>query len=122
MNEIVERPIVFFLTAGQGSDYTEARAPVNSLPAVGWLLADREYDADWFRKTVLDTGIARSIPQRKSRDKPIKDDKRRYKWRKRMGIMFGSLKNWRRIATQHDRYPKVFLSAIALAATFLFWL
>ena len=33
VNEIVGRPIVFFLTAGQVSDYTEARAPVNSLPA-----------------------------------------------------------------------------------------
>ncbi|MEQ3726634.1 MAG: IS5/IS1182 family transposase, partial [Tateyamaria sp.] len=27
-----------------------------------------------------------------------------------------------RIATRYDRCPKVFLSAIALAATILFWL
>ena len=33
VNEIVGRPIVFFLTAGQVSDYTEARVPANSLPA-----------------------------------------------------------------------------------------
>ncbi len=37
-------------------------------------------------------------------------------------IMFGRLKDWRRIATRYDRCPKVFLSAIALAATVLFWL
>ena len=122
VNEIVGRPIVFFLTAGQVSDFTEARAPVNSLPTADWLLADRGYDADWFRKTVVDRGITRCIPQRKSRDKPIKDDKQRYKRRKRMEIIFGSLKNWWRIAPQYDRCLKVFLSAIALAATFLFWL
>jgi transposase len=32
------------------------------------------------------------------------------------------LKDWRRIATRYDRCPKVFLSAIALAATVVFWL
>ena len=34
----------------------------------------------------------------------------------------GRLKDWRRIATRYDRCPKVFLSAIALAATVMFWL
>jgi transposase len=37
-------------------------------------------------------------------------------------IMFGRLKDWRRIATRYDRCPKVFLSAIARAATVIFWL
>ena len=36
--------------------------------------------------------------------------------------MFGHLKDWRRIATRYYRCPTVFLSAIALAATVLFWL
>jgi IS30 family transposase len=58
------------------------------------------------------------IPGRKSRSKPIKYDKRR----NRIEIMFGRLKNWRRVATRYDRCPKVFLSAVALAATVMFWL
>lgn len=37
-------------------------------------------------------------------------------------IIFGSLKDWKRVATRYDRLPTVFLSAIALAATVLFWL
>ncbi|NCO22984.1 MAG: transposase, partial [Rhodobacterales bacterium] len=57
-------------------------------------------------------------PGRKSRAKPIKHDKRR----NRIEIMFGRLKDWRRVATRYDRCPKVFLSAIALAATIMFWL
>jgi len=36
--------------------------------------------------------------------------------------MFGRVKDWRRVATRYDRCPKVFTSAIALAATVLFWL
>lgn len=62
------------------------------------------------------------IPDRKSRRKPIKHEKRRYKRRNRMEIMFGRLKDWRRVATRYGRCPKVFLSAIALAATVMFWL
>ena len=36
--------------------------------------------------------------------------------------MFGRLKDWRRFASLYDRCRKVFLSAIALAVTVLFWL
>ena len=49
-------------------------------------------------------------------------DKRRYKRRNRIEIMFGRLKDWRRVATRYDRCPETGLSAIALAATVLFWL
>ncbi|WP_323042713.1 transposase [Gemmobacter sp.] len=62
------------------------------------------------------------VTGRKSRGKPVKHDKRRYKRRNRIEIMFGRLKDWRRVATRYDRCPKVFLSAIALAATVMFWL
>jgi hypothetical protein len=34
--------------------------------------------------------------------------------------MFGRLQDWRRVATRYDRCPKVFLSAVALAATVMF--
>jgi transposase len=84
--------------------------------------ANRGYDADWFRDALKDKGIKPCIPSRKSRSKPVKYDKRRYKRRNRIEIMFGRLKDWRRLATRYDRCPKVFLSAVALAATVLFWL
>ena len=122
VTDAVGRPIRFFMTAGQVSDYTGARALVSSLPAAEWLLGDRGYDADWFREDHENMGITPCIPGRKSRDKVIKYDKRRYKRRNRIEIMFGRLKDWRRVATRYDRCPKVFLSAIALAATVIFWL
>ncbi len=116
------RPLSLFITAGQVSDYTGARALLASLPDVDWLLADRGYDADWFRKALKDKVIRACIPGRKSRKKPVKYDKRRYKRRNRIEIMFGRLKDWRRVATRYDRCPNVFLSAITLAALVIFWL
>ena len=47
---------------------------------------------------------------------------RRYKRRNRIERLFGRLKDWRRVATRYDRSPTVFLSAIVLAATVIFWL
>lgn len=106
------------MTAGQVSDYTGAAALLGSLPKAEWLLADRRYDADWFRDALQDKRIRFRILDRKSRGKSIEHDKRR----NRIEIMFGRLKDWRRVAIRYDRCPKVFLSTVALAATVLFWL
>jgi len=116
------RPIRFTITAGQVSDYTGAALLLDDLPAANWLLADQGYDADWFREALVNKGTQPCIPGRKSRKKAIKYDKRRYKRRNRIERMFGKLKDWRRVATRYDRCPNVFISAIALAATVLYWL
>ncbi|QQX91222.1 IS5 family transposase [Gluconobacter sphaericus] len=116
------RPLSFFMTAGQISDYTGAAALLDSLPAAQWMLGDRGYDADWFRDALEEKGIKPCIPGRKSRGKPLKYDKRKYKRRNRIEIMFGRLKDWRRVATRYDRCPNVFFSAVCLAATVIFWL
>lgn len=91
------------MTAGQVSDYTGAAALLSSLPTAEWLIADRSYDADWFRDALKDKGIRPCIPGRKSRGKAVRYDKRQYKRRNRIEIMFGRLKDWRRIATRYDR-------------------
>ena len=51
------RPIRFFMTAGQVSDYMGAAALLRSLPGADWLIADRGHDADWFRDALKDKGI-----------------------------------------------------------------
>lgn len=61
-------------------------------------------------------------PGRKARKTTVKYDKRRYKRRNWIEIMFGRLEDWQGIATRYDRCPKVFFAAVALAATVLFWL
>ena len=86
------------------------------------MLGDRGYYANCLRYALQYTGIQPCITVRTSRLEPIKYDKRRYRCRSRIEIMFGRLKDWRRVATRYDRCPTVFLSAIALAATVIFWL
>jgi transposase len=86
------------------------------------LLADRGYDADWFRKALIDKGIEPCIPPRKSRKKKISYDRRLYKERHKIENMFGKLKDWRRIATRYDRQAHTFFSAICIAAIVIWWI
>ena len=111
-----------FLTAGQRSDYIGARALLNSLPRAKHMLADRGYDAGWYRQALVNKGIAPCIPSRKSRKVLIPHDATRYRDRHKIENGFARLKDWRRVATRYDRCPKVFLSACALAAIVIFWL
>ena len=62
------------------------------------------------------------VPSLKWGGKSIKHDRRRYRRRNRIEIMFGRLKDWRRIASRYDRSPKVSLSSVALAVPVLLWL
>jgi transposase len=111
-----------FLSAGQTSDDIGARTLVAGLPKADTLIADRGYDADWFRNALKDLGIAPCIPSRRGRKAPIPHDPDLYKRRHRIENSFARLKDWRRIATRYDRCPNVFFSACALAAVVLFWL
>jgi transposase len=45
-----------------------------------------------------------------------------YKQSHRIENLFARLKDWRRIATRYDRCGELFLSAICIAATVMFWL
>ena len=110
------------LSAGQTSDYIGARALLSQVPQAGALLADRGYDADWFRNTLIDRDIQPCIPSRKNRKVLIEHDAELYRKRHKIENMFARLKDWRRIATRYDRCPIPFLSACALAATVMFWL
>ena len=108
------RPIRFFITAGQVSEYAGAMALLNGLPDAKWLLADRGYDADWCREALSDRGTKPCIPGCKSHNKVISYDKRRSPRRNRIERMCGRLKDWRRVSTRYDRCPKVFVSALSL--------
>ena len=78
------------------------------------------YDADWLREALKNKKIPSCLLGRKSRGR-VKYDKRSYKRRNRIEIMFSRLKDWRPIVTRYDRRTKVFLSATPLAATVMFW-
>ena len=85
------------------------------------LLADKGYDGDRFRESLLVRGILPIIPPRSNRKVPEHPDYRRYKDRNRVERMFGKLKQQRRIATRYDKTLLSFESFLNLAATRL-WL
>ena len=86
------------------------------------MLADRGYDADWFRNALAERGITACIPSKINRRVHIPHDRSLYRQRHRIENMFARLKDWRRIHTRYDRCAHTFLSAIAFAAAFIFWL
>lgn len=104
------------------SDAKGALALLSDLPSARVLLADKGYDADWFREALKDKGITPCIPARRGRKNPASHDQALYRERHRIENLFARLKDWRRIATRYDRCGELFLSAICIAAIVMFWL
>jgi len=116
------KPLILLLTEGHVSDYHGAATVLPALPDADVLIADKGYDSDWFRQALAGLDIDPCIPGRSNRKKPVDYDPDLYKQRNRIERMFGRLKDWRRIATRYDRCAHTFMSAIAIAATVIFWL
>ena len=57
VTETIGWQIRFFMTAGEVSDFTGARALASKLQAAGWLLGNRGYDADQFCTALRPVGI-----------------------------------------------------------------
>ena len=110
------------LSEGQMSDFKGAALMIEALPNASTLLGDRGYDADWFRAALIAKGITPCIPSKSNRKVAIPHDTVLYRQRHKIEIMFGRLKDWRRIHTRYDRCAHTFFSAIAIAATIIFWL
>ncbi len=113
---------MMLLTEGQMSDHNGAFLLFSSLPNAKELLADKGYDSDWFRHALIQRGITPCIPPRSNRKVQYHYDKTLYRQRHKIEIMFGRLKDWRRVATRYDRCAHTFMSAICIAATFMFWI
>lgn len=122
MTDGVGRPVLLELTAGQTSDYKGARALIDKLPQAFELLADRGYDADWFREALIDKGITPCIPPKKNRKVHIPYDRTLYKKRHKIENTFGRLKDWRRISTRYDRCASTFRAAITIAVIVIWWI
>ena len=117
------KPLILLLTEGQVSDHEGARHVFAHLPSdTAALIADRGYDADWFRAALQERDIAPCIPPRANRVEPIAYDLDLYKRRNLVERMFGRLKDWRRISMRYDRCAHTFMSAICIAAVVMFWL
>lgn len=95
---------------------------LGALPRARELIADRGYDSNAFRAALAARGIAPCIPSKRNRKAPIPHDATLYRQRHRIEVMFGRLKDWRRVATRYDRCAHTFFAAITIAAIVIFWL
>ena len=87
-----------------------ARANAGNNNAANWLISDWP-DAYLFGALTELFGLGRNA-----------DAAILYKQRHRIENLFARLKDWRRIHTSYDRCAHTFLSAIAFAAAFIFWI
>lgn len=103
-------------------DAKGALALPSNLPPARMLWADKGHDADWFRETLEDKGIAACMSARRGRKKPASHNRKLYKQRHRIGNLLARLKDWRRIATRYDRCGELIFAVICIAATVMLWL
>ena len=85
-------------------------------------MADAAYDSDAIRRFLLERGILPVIPNNPTRKNHHPFDRNAYRGRNAIERAFCRLKDFRRIATRYDRRADVFLSAVCLAATVIWWL
>jgi transposase len=85
------------------------------------MLADKGYDGDSVRETLLLRGILPIIPSKANRRDPAPCDFSRYRDRNHVERLFNRLKQSRRIATRYDKTAASFLGFLCLAAAKL-WL
>jgi putative transposase len=116
------RPLLLHLAEGQTNDHKTAAAVLEQLPPARFLLADRAYSSAAFRQALMDRGITPCIPPHAKHRVQHSYDRHLSRQRHRIENLFARLKDWRRIHTRYDRCAHTFLSAIALAAVFIFWI
>nr|WP_244517804.1 transposase [Ancylobacter rudongensis] len=80
------------------------------------MLADKGYDSDDVRVSLLLQGILPVISPKANRRDAIACDFRAYKDRNRVERMFNKLKQFRRIATRYDKTAVSLLGFLVLAA------
>lgn len=109
------------MTPGQLGDIRAAIVLVAQAPAAKALAADCAYDARGFRLYLAERGTIPVIPNNPTRKHLKPFDPKLYKRRNIIERMFCRLKDWRRIATRYDKLAINFASAVALAATIIWW-
>jgi transposase len=122
ITDLLGRPIVLHLTPGNVADIRAAPVLLAAAGRFKRLIADRGYDADALRRALRNGGAQPVIPGRRSRKRPIRHDQRRYRERWRIEAAVCRLKDFRRVATRYDKLAANFLSTVALAAIYAFWL
>lgn len=110
------RPHVLLLTPGNTHDAKVAILAINAVPPSDYLVADKGYDSNALRSWLIERAATPVIPSKSNRKLQIEHDRQIYRQRNVVERMFCRFKDWRRVATRHDRNIKTFMATIAIAA------
>jgi transposase len=113
-------PLAFVLTVGQAHEGPLAATLVGE-EISDYLIADRGYDDDAFRRLLRHRGTIPVIPGKKNRKIPIEYDRHVYKERNQVERFFNRIKHYRGIATRYCKTAVMFLGALTLTSI-LIWL
>jgi transposase len=106
----------FVLLPGQRHDSIGV-APLIEGIAIGALIGDKGFDADWLRTELDNRGVLAVIPPKADRKTTIRCDFAMYRWRHLIENFFCALKQYRPVATRYDKTDQSFAALIYLAAT-----
>ena len=98
-----------------------AEALLAEVDGCRYVLADKGYDPDKLRNSIRGKGAKPVIPGRKSRERKVRFDKKRYKFRWMVEAVLCRLKDFRRVATRYDKLSRNYLSAINIATIVAYW-
>ncbi|ALN71841.1 hypothetical protein M673_03890 [Aureimonas sp. AU20] len=102
------------LTGGEVSDYKTVPALLAMPVGKPRLMpADKGYEGDEVRQSLLLKGVLPMIPSKANRRAPAACDFKQYQDRNRIERMFNRLKQARRIATRYDQAASSFLAFLA---------
>jgi transposase len=110
------------LTPGQRHDAAVFPLVLADVPAacpVEFVVADKAYDSDDIRETLVDRDIAPVIPSTANRAEPIEYDTEMYRQRNQVERLIGKLKQFRRVATRYEKLARTFLAIFHLTAAFV---
>nr|WP_244983568.1 IS5 family transposase [Acetobacter okinawensis] len=117
------RVVRLHLTAGQVSDFKGTDVLLVDLPdETEQVIGERGYDSNKIRQSLTDRNITSCILPKKNRKSKPPYNSHLYKKRHLIENMFAKLKDWRRVTTRYDRGTHTFMSAIHIAASFIFYL
>ena len=113
-------PLRFLLTGGQTHDVTQADGLIAGY-ASEYVIADKGYDAHWFRQSLLARGMTPVIPPRSNRKEPHEYDAHLYRERHLVECFINKIKHFRRIFSRFDKLDARYLAFLQFAGA-LIWL
>lgn len=116
----VGRAVALSLASGPCNDLHACRPLWSSLRG-HWVIADRGFDADWFRDDLARSGAWICIPPRIGRRITYHFSPQLYRHRHTVENFFARIKRLRRIATRYEKLAAHYL-AFVLFATVIDWI